>query len=106
MIVHNYFDDNPDLQFTLKHFVNWQEITPLKENDFSDFQKYQESEDEKYALAPENTEQALENYLDILQQVGEISGKNVAAASRTMEETGLKLVDGKVIFPEDNFAVN
>ncbi|MEM7180949.1 MAG: acyl-CoA dehydrogenase family protein [Spirochaetota bacterium] len=101
MIVRNYFDDNPDLQFTLKHFVNWQEIIPLRENNFADFQKYRQTQDDRYALAPENTAQAVENCLDILQQVGEISGKNVASASRTMEEQGLKLVEGKVIFPDE-----
>ena len=75
MILSNYFEDNPDLQFVIEQYVNWGELVPLHEEDFSDAKEYAKTKDSNYELAPTNTEEALEVYKIAFQQLGEICGK-------------------------------
>ncbi|MCB1189968.1 MAG: acyl-CoA dehydrogenase family protein [Leptospiraceae bacterium] len=101
MIESNYYEDNEDLRFVMEHFVNWEALIPLKEKNYEDSKKYIETKDERYSLAPSDLKETLDNYLDILNRIGHIAGKNVAPVARKMEKEGLKLENGKVIFPED-----
>lgn len=101
MIESNYFEDNEDLQFVIEHCIDWENLIPLKEKDFSDSQKYKETNDERFALAPSNIEEALSNYIDIFKRIGHIAGKNIAPVVQQMEKEGLKLENERVIFPKD-----
>ena len=100
MVTGNFYDDNPDLQFTIEHFLNWDKIVPLVEENFADAAKYAQENDPQLELAPSNTEEAVENYKMIFQQLGEIAGKALAPVAHEMEKEGLKFDNGKVIFPE------
>jgi len=100
MVTGNFYDDNPDLQFTIEHFLNWDKIVPLVEENFADAAKYAQENDPQLELAPSNTEEAVENYKMIFQQLGEIAGKALAPVAHEMDKEGLKFDNGKVIFPE------
>ena len=101
MIQSNYYEDNPDLQFTMQSFVNWQEIVRLRERDWEDAGKYKETGDSKYEFAPTSAEEAFEAYAVAFQATGEISGRELAPVAKKMEAEGLKLEQGKVHFPAD-----
>ncbi len=101
MVQGNYFDTNKDLQFTLDHFVDWATIVPLKEQNFKDAAEFKKTNNEHLQFAPNNTQEAIEGYKAVWQQIGELSGKEVAAVIRAMDKHGLKFHDGKVTFPPD-----
>lgn len=101
MIERNYLEDNPDLQFNIEHFIQWDKIVPLKEHDFKDAKIYSETSDSLYEMAPSNTEEAMDLFNSVFQQYGEIAGKEVAPAATTMDRTGLKYSNGKVDFPPE-----
>lgn len=100
MIESNYYEDNQDLQFNLDHFIDWQTIVPLKENEYADAAEYQKSNNPNLEFAPSNVEEAIEMYREVFKQYGEISGKEVAPAAGEMDKSGLKFDKGKVTFPE------
>lgn len=99
MIDRNYYEDNPDLRFIIEQWADWQKIVPLRERNYSDFLKSKFSPEECYAIAPSNIEEAIANYKSILTEVGDVAGNVIAPQARQMEGQGLKLEDGKVIFP-------
>lgn len=101
MIERNYLEDNPDLQFNINHFIQWDKLIPVKENDFKDAKIYSETSDSAYEMAPSNTEEALDLFNSVFQQYGEIAGKEVAPAAGIMDETGLQYSNGKVEFPQE-----
>lgn len=101
MIQSNYYEDNLDLQFIQKHFINWDEIVPLKEQGFEDAQKYAKLNDARFEFAPSNVQEAVDSYVIALAAAGEIAGKELAPVAKKMEEIGLTFKDGKVTFPED-----
>ncbi|RME93499.1 MAG: acyl-CoA dehydrogenase [Candidatus Hydrogenedentota bacterium] len=100
MILSNYYEDNPDLQFTIDHFVNWESFIPKHEKNFSDAKEYQETKNPNLEFAPTSTEEAVENAKLVFQQMGEIAGKELAAVAKEADKQGLKFHDGKVEFPE------
>ncbi len=97
----NFYHDNEDIQFYTKHFIGWNTIIPRWEKDFRDAKHYQTTQDEKYQMAPSNIEEALEIYEAVWEQVGKLSGEEIAGISQTLDRKGLKLQEGKVIFPEE-----
>lgn len=101
MITSNYFQDNDDLQLQFSYLIDWDEIIEKYENNFEDAKKYQETNDERFAMAPDSVESAIEYYRTILDSYGELTGKELAPISQTLDKKGLKLVQGKVIFPEE-----
>ncbi len=101
MIEGNYFEDNEDLRFLLRDWIKWDLIVPLKERDFEDAKRYQETKDPLYEFAPSNVEEARELYRAVHQQYGEIAGREVAPVAKKMEKEGLRYDNGKVYFPED-----
>ncbi len=100
MITGNYFEDNAELRFLLRHGVAWEKIVPARERGFADARLYQQSGDDRFALAPNSIDEAIDLYVQALQSAGDFSGNHVAPRAREMEETGLQLVDGQVKFPE------
>ncbi|MCB1192629.1 MAG: acyl-CoA dehydrogenase family protein [Leptospiraceae bacterium] len=100
MIKNNYFTDNEDLMLHFDTLIDFQEIINEYEQDFRDAKKYEETSDERYAMAPHDEEAAREYYREVLTNVGDIAGNHVAQNAGTMDKIGLKLEDGKVIFPD------
>ena len=83
----NFFLDNPDLQFRLKH-LDLQEILELKENGYT--------EAVQYPTAPRNYTDAKDNYRLILEVLGEICGEQVAPRAAEADEEGVHFADGRV----------
>ena len=85
----NFFKDNPDLVFTLKNT----DLTPIAEL-VEDGYKYAQEFDN----APENFEDAFDNYCEALKVVGEIAADRIEPRSRTVDAEGPKFEDGKVTY--------
>ncbi|OGV39481.1 MAG: hypothetical protein A2020_03040 [Lentisphaerae bacterium GWF2_45_14] len=75
----NFFLDNKDLQFTLEN-LDLKEVVELKENHF----KFAEECDS----APVNLEDALDNYRQSLEVVGEVAGERIEPRSRQVDMEG------------------
>jgi alkylation response protein AidB-like acyl-CoA dehydrogenase len=85
----NFYLDNPDIRFNLKH-VGLDEVAALREEDFSQAAQFPE--------APDSFEDALDSYDKVLEMVGEITGDLIAPRAADVDEEGAQLVDGQVIY--------
>lgn len=83
----NFFTDNPDLMFTLRN-LDMEEIVALRENDYK--------QAEQFDYAPENYEDAMDNYKRVMTEIGEITGERIAPRSRQVDEEGPTFKDGVV----------
>ena len=83
----NFFTDNPDLMFALKN-LDMEEIVALRENDYK--------QAEQFDYAPENYEDAMDNYKRVMTEIGEITGERIAPRSRQVDEEGPTFKDGVV----------
>lgn len=83
----NFFTDNPDLMFTLKN-LDMEEIVALRENDYKQAKQFD--------YAPENYEDAMDNYKRVMTEIGEITGERIAPRSRQVDEEGPTFKDGVV----------
>ena len=83
----NFYTDNPDLMFTLEN-LEMEELVALREDNYK--------QTEKFDYAPENFEDAKDNYKRILSVIGEITGERIAPRSRQVDEEGPTLKDGVV----------
>lgn len=83
----NFFTDTPDLLFHLKT-GDWRDIVERKEEDFADAGKF--------ADAPNDYEDALDNYARVLELMGEICGERIAPRAAEVDEEGCHLENGKV----------
>ena len=101
MITGNYYEDNKDLLFNLEHFVDWNTLIPLREENFHDAAEFKKTGDKLLEYAPTNTEEGLEAYKAVWHQYGELAGQEIAPAARAMEKHALKFANGKVTFPPD-----
>ena len=87
----NYYKDNSDIQFHLKH-KDLTRVISLIEDDFADRNSF--------AYAPKDAEDALENYRRTLEIVGEIAGAFVAPRAREVDEEGARYADSEVSYPK------
>ena len=87
----NYYKDNSDIRFHLKH-KDLTRVISLIEDDFS--------ERSRFAYAPRDAEDALENYSRTLEIVGDIAGNFVAPRAREVDEEGARYADGEVRYPK------
>jgi len=83
----NFFTDNPDLQFHLTHPL-MQKIVSLKENGFA--------HKDAFDFAPQDFEDAMDSYAQVLEIVGEISGDIIAPNAESVDHDGPKLENGHV----------
>ncbi len=83
----NFFEDNPLLRFQLDHPL-MQRIVELKENNFAG--------ENREAYAPQDYDDALENYRQVLGIVGEICGDVLAVNAEQVDAEGPTVVDGRV----------
>lgn len=85
----NFFTDNPDLLFHLKHPL-MKKIVALKERDFAD--------KDKFDYAPMDFEDAMDSYEKVLEIVGEICGDIVAPNAEGVDAEGPKIVNNEVVY--------
>ena len=87
----NFFLDNKDLQFHLEHPL-MRKIVELKERNFAD--------KELFDYAPQNFEDAMDNYRRVLEIAGEVCGDVIAANAESVDHEGPKVVDDHVVYAE------
>ncbi len=93
----NYFTDTEDLTFYLDH-PDMEKIVRLKENDFT--------EKNKYDYAAQDFEDALDNYKNILEIVGEICDKTIWPNAKDVDSEGPHLDHNEVQYAkgtQDNY---
>ncbi len=85
----NYFNDNEDLKFYLHH-PDIQHIIELKERSFS--------EKDNYEYAPQNHEDALDSYEQVLDIVGSICHDTIAPNAESVDREGPHLDHNEVTY--------
>ena len=85
----NFYTDNPSLKHHLNHPL-MRRIVELKERDFKD--------KDEYDYAPENFEDAMENYDKVLEIVGEICGDIIAPNAESVDHEGPTVAEGRVTY--------
>ncbi len=83
----NFFLDNKDLQYHLNHPM-MKKIVELKENNF---ENNNDSE-----IAPQNFEDALDSYKQVLEIIGEIAGNTIAPNAESVDAEGPQVIDNHV----------
>lgn len=95
----NFYTDNEDIGFQLDSCIEWDKIIPDREAGFRDAGLFQNTGNPSLEYAPANTSDALEIYKNVYQTVGMLAAKELAPFAMEMDQTGLKLEDGKVEVP-------
>ena len=93
----NFFNDNPELKFHLTHPL-MKKIVDLKERDFA--------EKEEYDYAPQDFEDAIDNYEKVLEIVGEICGDLIDPNAESVDAEGPSLIENEVKYAkgtEENY---
>ena len=72
----NFYTDNPEIKFHLNHPL-MKRIVELKERDYAD--------KDKYDYAPQNFEDALDNYDRVLELAGDISANVIWPNSEAVD---------------------
>lgn len=85
----NFFSDNQDILFNLKN-MDLSTIVSMKEDDFADYKEG------KTDYAPENYEDAMDNYHRILDVMGDICGEFIALRADSVDKEGAHFEDGEV----------
>lgn len=96
----NLFEDNQDIKFHIEKIIDWSSIVPLREQDFKDYKTYQETQDETFAFAPGNTEEAVDQYVSAMDNFGNICAEVIMKNAPEIDKDGPKFENGKVTFPE------
>lgn len=95
----NLYEETDDIGFIVDHCINWEEIIPLREQDFKDAKEYEATQDARFEMAPRNTEEAVETFRTIYTAYGEIISNELLPKTLEIDTTGLKFENGKVTFP-------
>ena len=85
----NFFLDNKDLQFQLGN-PELRKIVELKERNFT--------LKDRYELAPQNFEDAMDNYRRVLEIAGEVCGDVIAPNAEGVDHEGPKVVNDRVVY--------
>ena len=83
----NFFSDNKSLKFHLNHPL-MEKIVLIKEDDFSDKHKYD--------YAPQDVEDAIDNYEKTLEINGEVAGEIIATNAEIVDAEGPQLINNEV----------
>jgi hypothetical protein len=89
--VENFFKDNEDIQFQFEHF-DWDWLVELREDHFK--------EKEAFAYAPQDVNDAVDNYKKVLDIIGQICAEQLAPYAAEIDEQGVKFENGQVFYPE------
>ncbi len=85
----NFYTDNEDLKFHLSHPL-MKKIVSLKEDNYKDKTEYD--------YAPQDYEDALDNYDKILEIIGDISGNIIWENAESVDAEGPQVVDNRVVY--------
>lgn len=85
----NYFTDNTDLLFHFEN-LNIEELVAIAEDDYR--------EAKQYNYAPTDYQDAVENYRQVLEIVGDIAANFVAPGAAEVDAEGANYQDGKVTY--------
>ena len=85
----NYYLDNTDIQFYMKH-MDLDEVISLVEKNFI--------EKDIHDDAPRNREEAMENYRLVLTSLGEICAEQIAPSANEADQQGAQFWEGQVIY--------
>ena len=91
----NFYTDNPDLKHHLTHPL-MQKIVALKERDYTDA--------EKFDYAPQNFEDAMDNFDKVLEIVGELCGGLIAENAEGVDHQGAPCANGRAIYADGTVA--
>lgn len=106
MIASNYYSDDADLKLIFEKLVDWPAVVAACEGDgFPEHRRYQETGDERFALAPSSVEEAVDLYASTLDALGEFWGKEVSQHANDLDRIGLRYADGKVEFAPEAVAL-
>jgi alkylation response protein AidB-like acyl-CoA dehydrogenase len=86
----NFFKDNDDLQYYFEKAIDWDSLVRITERDFAD------ADGEGFS----STEEAVSFYKDIIEMFGEFVATEIKPHEKEIDEKGVELVDGEVVFPE------
>jgi alkylation response protein AidB-like acyl-CoA dehydrogenase len=86
----NFFKDNDDLQYYFDKGIDWESLVRITEHDFAD------ADGEGFS----STEEAVDFYRDIIEMVGQFTAEEIKPYEREIDEKGVVLVDGEVVFPD------
>lgn len=90
----NYYSDHPEIAFHLNHPL-MKRIVDLKEHNYED--------KDKYADAPVDYADAIENYKQILDITGDIAANIIEPNSEAVDLEGPHLEDGRMIYASKTF---
>ena len=85
----NFYTDNPELKHYLNHPL-MKRIVELRERDFE--------EKDQYAYAPQDHEDAMDNYDKVLEIIGEICGNIIAPNAEGVDHEGATCEGGHVYY--------
>ena len=85
----NYYTETPELKYHLRHPL-MKRIVELKERDYAD--------KDKFDYAPQNLEDAMDNYDRVLDIVGEICGEIIGPNAEGVDHDGPKCENGRVTY--------
>ena len=83
----NFYNDNESLKFHLQHPL-MEKIVRLRENNFED--------KDQCDIAPADFEDAMDNYQQVMEIVGEIAGEIIAVNAESVDKEGPQIVDNAV----------
>lgn len=83
----NFFKDNDDLQYYFDKGIDWEPLVRITEHDFSDPEGHQ------------STAEAVTFYREIAEMLGEFVAEEIKPYEKEIDEKGVELVDGEVVFP-------
>ena len=83
----NFYTENPALKFQLSHPL-MQKIVSLRERNFSDKNKFD--------FAPQDFEDAIDNYDKVPEIIGEISAETIAANAESVDKEGPQVISSRV----------
>ena len=90
----NYYTDHPEIEFHLNHPL-MKRIVELKERNYAD--------KDKYADAPVNYEDAIENYKRLLDITGDVAANIIEPNSESVDLEGPHLENGRMIYASKTF---
>lgn len=90
----NYYTDHPEFEFHLNHPL-MKRIVELKERIFSD--------KDKYADAPVDYQDAIENYKRMLEITGDIAANILEPNSEDVDKEGPHLIDGRMHYASKTY---
>ena len=85
----NFYTDSPELKHYLSHPL-MKRIVELRERDFE--------EKDQYAYAPQDLEDAMDNYDKVLEIIGEICGDIIAPNAEGVDREGPTCADGHAYY--------